>query len=138
MQGTAAPQLVLLQRIEKSILDLACAGMTASLCDTGDSSTTACAIAKDCGILSKDEQPVLGLPKEIHGLSASRLTVESSTSSSEEADDLSDRIASGSRASTSGRGGASENGTLTSFTFLHQQDSLCDLQSERDTSNAAD
>lgn len=97
-------------QVPASIAQCHRAGITVRML-TGDSSTTACAIAKDCGILSKDDQPVLGLPKEIHHLSASRSTVESSTSSSEEADDLSDRIASGSMASTSGRGGASENGT---------------------------
>ena len=51
---------------------------------TGDSSTTACAIARECGILSSDEQPILGLPDDLQPLSASKSTMDSTLSSVDE------------------------------------------------------
>ena len=90
----------------------------------GDSSTTACAIARDCGILTRDDQPVLGLPDSLNHLAASRAggdgpraAGDGLSSSSQEAERSSldqERINSGSRASTSGRNSTSVNGAFTS------------------------
>lgn len=72
---------------------------------TGDSSTTACAIARECGILSSDEQPILGLPDDLQPLSATRSTMDSTLSSVDEPSsppsDSPHRSHSGSHASTS-------------------------------------
>ena len=50
-------------------------------CAAGDSSNTACAIAKECGILPADSYPTIGLPDELKPLSATQ-TVDSSVFSS--------------------------------------------------------
>ena len=94
----------------------------------GDSSTTACAIAEDCGILTKGDKPLLGLPDSLHHLSASRApgdcpraAGDGPSSSSQEGEVSSvdhDRINSGSQASTSGRDSASSNGELSHFIIV--------------------
>ena len=74
-------------------------------CDAGDSSTTACAIARECGILSAEEHTILGLPHHLMSLSATKSTMESTWSSTDETSpsllDSHDRSMSGSHTSTS-------------------------------------
>ena len=74
-------------------------------CNAGDSSTTACAIARECGILSAEEHTILGLPHDLMPLSATKSTMESTWSSMDETSpsplDFHDRSMSGSHASTS-------------------------------------
>ena len=71
----------------------------------GDSSTTACAIARECGILSAEDHPVLGLPNDLMHLSATKSTMDSTWSSTDESSiptsTSHDRTMSGSQASTS-------------------------------------
>lgn len=74
---------------------------------SGDSTTTACAIAREAGILSSTDYPVLGLPDNLQHLSATRSAWSSTYSStdtlhSQDFGDADDRSASGSTASTSG------------------------------------
>ena len=72
----------------------------------GDSTTTACAIAREAGILSPTDYPLVGLPDDLQHLSATKSTWESTYSStdtlhSQDLGDADDRTTSGSRASTS-------------------------------------
>ncbi|DBA89907.1 TPA: hypothetical protein ACH3X2_004399 [Trebouxia sp. C0005] len=91
-------------QVPASIAQCHRAGITVRML-TGDSSTTACAIARECGILSAEEQPILGLPHDLMPLSATKSTLESSWSSMDETSpsvqDSHDRSMSGSHASTS-------------------------------------
>lgn len=72
----------------------------------GDSTTTATAIARECGILTPADYPVLGLPRDLMHLSATKSTIDSTYSSTDSLSsgdfgDSDDRPASGGSASTS-------------------------------------
>lgn len=82
---------------------------------SGDSTTTACAIAREAGILSPTDYPVMGLPDNLQHLSATRSTMDSTYSStdtlhSQDFGDSDDRSASGSMASTSASASSSQDG----------------------------
>lgn len=73
---------------------------------SGDSTTTACAIAREAGILSPTDYPTLGLPDDLQHLSATTSAWGSTYTStdtlhSQDFGDADDRLASGSKASTS-------------------------------------
>ncbi|KAL0021452.1 hypothetical protein WJX79_002597 [Trebouxia sp. C0005] len=66
-------------QVPASIAQCHRAGITVRML-TGDSSTTACAIARECGILSAEEQPILGLPHDLMPLSATNRGASSPSS----------------------------------------------------------
>ncbi|KAL3161892.1 hypothetical protein ABBQ38_008979 [Trebouxia sp. C0009 RCD-2024] len=97
-------------QVPASIQQCQRAGITVRML-TGDSTTTACAIAREAGILGPTDYPTLGLPDDLQHLSATKSAYTSTdTLHSQDFGDADDRTASGSRASTSASASSSQDG----------------------------